>query len=522
MNHRTPAPSTVLEALKQRAKDSPRATAFVVDGERVTHLQLRRRAADLARRLSRIGLRRDDRCVITLSSPLDTIRLCYACHMLAAIPVVVDPVHWEMVRERRLAAIHPAFVIADYPSRRNARVGDRPLEIEFAFLDTVTPSPSSVLTMPGPDDIAYLQFTSGTMGEAKAAQVSHRALAAALDAMQERYGIGPDDITTGRAPLSHSTGLVRYAFGTVWFGAASYLLGPRAGHVAHWLELVAQTRATVTNASDFSFRVATATRLPELPSLASLRIATSGGEIVRASTILEFERKFGLSRIVQPAYGLSEATLIVASAVAGDEIVTDTTGAVSCGTPMPGLEVRIADASGQAVGAGEEGEILVRGAQVFSGYADDYRATDEVLRNGWLHTGDVGVLDAAGRLFPRARRRALIKRAGVAIAPREVEEPIEPLQYVAGVAAVGVLLPDRLTEDIVVVVEATTTDPRELFALATLVDMVVREAVGARPGQVRLVSPGAIPRTAVGKARYLELRQLVLDGRLDAATLYLK
>ena len=513
-------PATVLEALKQRARDTPSAAAFVVDGERVSYLRLRRQAADLARRLSRIGLRRGERCIIALTSPLDTIRLCYACHMLAATPVVLDAGKWTLQRERRIRGAQPAMVIADLPSRRNTPVGTRPLEIAFEFLQHVTPSPSSCLATPAPDEAAYLQFTSGTMGEAKAAVVSHRALVAALEAMQQRYAFTARDVVAARAPLHHSTGLVRYVFGTVWFGNVAHLLGPTAAHVAHWLDLIASTRATITNGPDFAFRVAASARMPDLPRLDSLRMATTGGEVIRGRSIVDFEHRFGLSGIVQPAYGLSEATLVVTSADPGDPLVIDERGTVSCGTAMPGVEVRVVHPDGHDCPPGGEGEIVVRGEQLFDGYFLDPQATGEVMRNGWLHTGDIGTLDAAGRLFPRARARALIKRAGVGIAPREIEEPIEGLDDVAGVAAVGVALPQGLTEAIVVVVETTAERVRDIETLSTLVDITVRDTTGARPAHVVLVRPGTIPRTAIGKVRYLELQEQFIDGRLREATLH--
>ncbi len=440
--------------------------------------------------------------------------------MLAATPLVIDPGQWALQRERRIRASQPAMVIADLPSRLNTPIGTRPLEIAFEFLQHVTPSPSSCLTMPDPSDAAYLQFTSGTMGDAKAAVVSHRALAATLEAMLQRYAFTPRDIVAARAPLHHSTGLVRYAFGTVWFGCVAHLLGPTAAHIAHWIDLVASTRATVTNGPDFTFRVAASTRMPNPPRLDSLRIATTGGEVVRASSIVDFEHRFGLTRVVQPAYGLSEATLIVASADAGDALTTDARGTLSCGAAMPGVELRVVHPDGHPCAPGVEGEILVRSAQLFDGYFLDQQATDQVLRGGWLHTGDIGTLDAAGRLFPRTRARALIKRAGVGIAPREIEEPLECLDHVAGVAAVGVPLPHRLTEDIVVVVETSAHRADDLATLSTLVDFTVRDTTGARPSHVVLVRPGTIPRSGIGKVRYLELRELVAEGGLRAATVH--
>ena len=518
--HMASTQGTVLDALKQRARDTPSAAAFVVDGERVSYSGLRRQAADLARRLSRIGLRRGERCLITLTSPLDTIRLCYACHMLAATPVVIDPWQWTLQRERRIRGSQPALVIADLPSRRNTPVGTRPLEIAFEFLQHVTPSPSSCLTTPAPDDAAYLQFTSTTMGEASAAVVSHRAWSPRSRGCCSVTRSRPGDIVAAHAPLHHSTGLVRYAFGAVWFGCAAHLLGPTAGHVAHWIELLASTRATVTSGPDFTFRVAAATRMPDPPRLDHLRMVTTGGEVFRASSIVDFERRFGLSHIVQPAYGLSEATLIVASADAGDALVTDARGTVSCGTAMPGVELRVVQPDGHDCPPGDEGR--------------DPRAQRAVVRR--VLPGSAGDRPGAARGLAAHRRHRRPRSSRTAVSPhtdasadqarrrghrpsrdRRADRAPRP---VAGVAAVGVSLPHRLTEDIVVIVETPADRADDIATLSTLVDITVRDSTGARPARVVLVRPGAIPRSGIGQARYLDLQEFVVDGRLRAATLH--
>jgi acyl-CoA synthetase (AMP-forming)/AMP-acid ligase II len=245
--------------------------------------------------------------------------------------------------------------------------------------------------------------------------------------------------------------------------------------------------------------------------LSTLRVATNGGETVRASSIDAFERAFGLSGVVQPAYGLAEATLIVTSRRPGDRIVVDETDSVSCGPPLAGLEVRIVADDGRTCAPGCEGEIQVRGAAVFQGYHGDQNQTGAVLRGGWLCTGDLGVLDEHGDLYPRARTRALIKRAGAGLAPREIEECVEKFEDVVSSAAVGVARPERFTEDLVVVVE-THADVRACgAAIVERVTRTILQTIGVAPSQVLVVPPSSIPRATSGKILRLDLERLLVD-----------
>jgi acyl-CoA synthetase (AMP-forming)/AMP-acid ligase II len=146
---------------------------------------------------------------------------------------------------------------------------------------------------------------------------------------------------------------------------------------------------------------------------------------------------------------------------------------------------------------------------VFAGYLNDPASTAAVLSDGWLETGDDGAIDEAGYLYIHGRRRAMIKRAGASIAPREIEEVVDELPGVRRSAAIGIeARADSVTEDVVVIAEvergvaaARRLDLREAIAAA------VRDAVGARPHDVLLVAPNAIPRTASGKIRYGILKQ---------------
>jgi long-chain acyl-CoA synthetase len=233
-----------------------------------------------------------------------------------------------------------------------------------------------------------------------------------------------------------------------------------------------------------------------------MRLATNGGEPVRQSTIEEFEERFGIRSAVMPGYGLAEATLGVTSAVPGEPLVVDPRGNVSCGPVRPCVEVR----AGSDLSA--PGEILVRGESVFAGYFEAPKETEEVLRDGWLHTGDIGYLDDAGRLFVLGRKRVMIKRGGAVVAPRELEEAAQDVKGVRVAAAVG--LPDatNLTETAVVVVEAGREGSD---TLAADVSHAVAAAVGFAPGRVAVLEPRAIPRTENGKIRHDRLRELLLE-----------
>ena len=156
-----------------------------------------------------------------------------------------------------------------------------------------------------------------------------------------------------------------------------------------------------------------------------------------------------------------------------------------------------------------DGEICVRGPQVFPGYFNDDAATAAKLRDGWLHTGDHGRLDDDGCLYVTGRQRAMIKRGGRMIVPGDVEAAAERAPHVQSAAAVGIERASGLgAEDVVVEVEGGIDVARAVS------DQVTAE-IGFAPARVIAVAPGALPRTDNGKIRHGELKQLIQDGQLE-------
>ncbi|HEY3567705.1 MAG TPA: AMP-binding protein [Thermoanaerobaculia bacterium] len=490
---------TLYLILAERAHRSPDALAFSDGSTRLSYGELRREVEALAGGLARLGVGRQDRVALLLPAGLDFIRAFFALQRLAAIPCAFDPSVPAATAVRRASRVRPRLVLT---KAMDAVL--RGVELDAVPRDRTAPP------IPGDgEDVAFLQPTSGTSGEPRAAVVLQRNAIASLRMTREAIGIGPEDVLVSWVPPWHDLGLLRFVLGPVYFGVPCHLVTPAIRTLPLWLQTASEVRATILGAPDFAWRLATRLVDPQGLDLSALRFATNGGEPVRRSTIAAFEERFGVPGALRPGYGLAEATLGVSALRPGEPLRVDDRGNVSCGRPFPGVEVRIAEEPGDGAG-----EILVRGPAVFAGYFEAGEATAETLRGGWLHTGDIGRLDADGHLYVLGRRRALLKRGGAPLAPRELEEAAAGVPGVRIAAAVG-LPPGDLgaTEEIAVAAEA---DPgTEPSRLAGEVAAAVEAALGFAPDRVVVLAPRSIPRTANGKIRHPVLRRELTEGDLE-------
>ncbi|MEA2442975.1 MAG: hypothetical protein QOJ12_267 [Thermoleophilales bacterium] len=490
----TGEPGTLRDALIGRARADPGRLAYDDGARQITYGGLAANAGEQAARLAAMGVAPGDRVALEMSAGIPFAEAFWALQLLGATPCAFNPTAPAETLERRARLVRPRVVLTD------------------TWLDDA-PAPSGAPPDPqlAPADIALLQATSGTSGDPRAAMIRHRNVLAFLRASAQQGHVTRDDVLVSWVPPWHDLGLIRFVIGCVYHGAPCHIVKPAVSTIPEWLATVSRTRGTVTGAPDFCYYLATRMVDPAAVDLSSLRFATNGGEPVRSSTVEEFERRFGLSGSVLPGYGLAEATLGVTTQLPGSALVVDDRGNVSCGTPLPGLEVRV---DGDAAGPGE---IMVRGDFVFAGYFDSIDETYASLRDGWLHTGDIGYLDAEGRLYVLGRERAMIKRGGVVVAPRELEEAAQEVDGVRLAAAVSAPAPEAVTEMITVVVEADRADAQHADDLCSAVSRAIVARLGFAAGQVVVVPPRTVPRTANGKVRHDRVRALLLDGFIDSA-----
>jgi acyl-CoA synthetase (AMP-forming)/AMP-acid ligase II len=480
-----PSSPTIATLLARRARELPDALAFTFGSESLTFRQLADDAERLGGILRHDGIEAGDRVALVLPAGLDLVRLFYAIQRIGAAPCIFDPHVPAPTTEHRVAGIRPRCMLTDVPGAGRSAVPLPPLAGD-------------------PNAVAFLQQTSGTSGEPLAAVILQRHVLASLDAIQDRIDPSAGDVLAGWVPPWHDLGLLRFVIDPVAFGLPCHLVRPAVKTIPEWFAVMSRVRATITGAPDFAWQLASRLVDPATVDLRALRWATNGGEPVRASTIEAFESRFGLQDVICPGYGLAEATLGVSTTRGGDGLRVDDRGNVSCGKPLKGVEVRI-----------DEGEILVRGPAVFDGYFDAEEATGRALRQGWLHTGDTGALDDDGHLYVLGRRRAMIKRGGMTLAPRELEEAAQTVAGVRLAAAVGV--PATLTEEIVVVVEVEREAEPGAGDVERAVATAVEQAIGFPPDRVLVQGPRTIARTSNGKIRHAVLRDQLSASRLRSS-----
>ncbi len=475
------------DALLAGADQDASRLAFAHGDTRVSLGELTERAASRAAALHGMGVRPRDRVAMEMAAGIPFVEVFWALQLLGAVPCAFNPHAPATTLTQRIARINPASVITDA------------IAAEMAHCHTTVPDPE--LT---PDDLAFLQLTSGTSGEPRASMIRHRNIEACL---RQTEGIGymtAGDVLVGWVPPWHDLGLVRFVIEPVCRRLECHIVPPAVSTIGRWLATISEVGASWTAGPDFAYRLAARMVDPGAVDLSTLRIALSGGEPVRASTIEQFEQRFGTPGVIRPGYGLGEATLGVATTLPGEAVRQDARGNVSCGRPLPGVEVR----AGASLDA--PAEIRVRGDAVFAGYLDAPEDTARALRDGWLHTGDSGYLDEQNRLFVLGRRSGMIKRAGALIAPRELEEAAQRVAGVRIAAAASVPSARREGQDtIVVAVETGGADGPTDQAMAAAVSREIEAALGFAPGRVAVLAPRTIPRTENGKVRHEALAELL-------------
>jgi acyl-CoA synthetase (AMP-forming)/AMP-acid ligase II len=512
-----------LEILAHHARKSPDRVVYSFLDEDTTYGELWNSIEAFAGGLLERGLSRGDRVVMAQPNGPGFFTAFYGAQRAGAIAVPVAP-ESGVARVADLASLcdAAAVVVADDLDHKAMEIvadlvgGARSL---FTVSEGVAAQPAPPVEIRA-DDIALLQYTSGSTGDPKGVQLTHTGLITNMGQMIVGMGITEDDIFVSWLPAHHDMGLILMTMVPMALTARMILMPTSVRSIRRWLQTIADHHATFTAAPDFAYRLSL--RFigdPNDLDLSTLRVALNAAEPVRVGTVKAFEETFGLSNVMCPAYGLAEATVGVSMWGPGKTILADEKGCVSIGRPFPEVEVRIETEDGIAA-PGETGEIIVQSPANTRGYWDNPEATDNLLTtDGAIRTGDLGYLDADGNLFMVSRLKNIIIQAGRNIAPREVEEAVEVYDYIRRAAAVGIDRGSAEGEQMYVFVEPMAErarDPSSYQDLVVDVVTAVRDRLGMRPGRVYLLKPRSIPMTANGKLRYPALRDAYTDGTLRA------
>ncbi len=501
------AARTLPGLLNALADSAPEREFLVYRDERWTYGAFRDETARLAAGLHAHGIRRGDNVGLLMGNCPEWLAVMFAALSLGARVVAINT--WFRTRELRhvfakadieLLVAADRYLGQDYPALLREAGAFRKVETVAILGDTPPDAlPFAALRRepgafpgPEPDDVAQVLFTSGTTAMPKGAQLTHRGIVENMRAIGERMRLGPQD-------------RVWLAINLFWSFAAANALGAALTHGAtivlqHAFEpgeamaLIERERCSVfyglPNMAHAMWEH------PDRPTrdLSSLRTGLSIGTPGEMALI----ERLGVRRILQ-VYGLTEAYGNSAVCDYEDPVETRHT---TCGRPLPGQEFRLVDPETGLDGG--RGEIWLRGRNMPGYYNDPERDAEIFTADGWMKTGDLAAWDEGGRLLFQGRLKEMLKSGGINIAPREIEVFLQDQPGVAEAYVVGV--PDTVKGEVpvaVVVAEPGASPDADGLRRACRTELAAYKT----PRRIEIVARAALPVTATGKVRKLELAE---------------
>lgn len=469
-------------ALVQRAAQIPDKAAVVFEGSTWTYARLLQEARAYATGLAAAGFRQGDRLGLMIATRPEFIALQYATFILGGTITPMNVHYMGHEIEHALTSCDVQFLVLDdafaqrlkpgfeqrCPALRRIFVFGEPLASPLAG-DASTlradPAKAPPAADMAPEDTALMLYTSATTGKAKGVMLSVANLEFNHDASPASLYLASDDVLLCALPLYNTFGLNQCINATIYLGATLVLL-PRFEPLVV-LQTVERYRCTFFPAVPTMLQ-----RVLDHPQaadfdLTSLRRFCVGAAPVPGPLLVRLRQRIAPDAIVIHGYGLTESTALVTTI----QVVLDETGQVrhakSIGRPLDGIAVKILDDEGHEAPVNTVGEICIQGACVMKGYYNAPEANAQALRNGWLHTGDLGTMDADGLFSIVDRKKDLIIRGGQNIYPVDIEEVLYHHPAVAE-AAVVASPDDRMGEvprAFVALKPGEQIGPEELMAL---------------------------------------------------------
>lgn len=553
---------TLIDALAfHREKHGDRTHVHLIGSKgdvwAMTYEELWQGAQEIATGLAELDLPRGSAVAIMLPTGEDFLQVFLGIQLAGCVPTpIYPPVRRAEIEDhlRRQAGILANAQVPVLITTPEASLFGRLIRAQVVSVREVVtvaalrrPVKAQFRPQLSGDDLALLQYTSGSTGDPKGVMLTHANLLANIRALGERMEVTPNDVIVSWLPLYHDMGLIGTWLGSLYYAAAFVVMAPMSflARPQRWLWAIDRFGGTISAAPNFAYEFAL-TKVPDDSiaglDLSSWRMAGNGAEKVSASTIERFAERYGAygfrREAMIPMYGLAECTVGVTTGLPGrppridrvkrDELlnwgkatpVADTaspqTEIVSCGIPIPGHEVRVVDSAGRELGDRQEGRIQFRGPSATQGYLNAPEKTAELFQGDWLDSGDRGYM-VEGELYVTGRIKDIVIRAGANLYPDEIEEAVGNLDRIrkGQVAVFASDDPSTGSERLIVLAETRIKDAKKREELQDRVFSLVNDLTGYPPDEVVLAPPGAVVKTPNGKIRRAACRQLYETGRLN-------
>jgi len=563
--------TTLTAALLGVADDEARGYSHLTSekepARQVSYAALYRRARRFAAALQGLGVQRGDRVGLILPDSAEFIDGIYGAMLAGAIAVPIYPPMnlgqfdaylgntTHILRQAGCTVIITDAKVRPILGKLLTSVPRvRTIETYAGAIKGVTESAAPTEVDVRPDDVAFLQFTSGSTSRPKGVTLTHANLMAniaAIGGAQGGLGITGEAYGVSWLPLYHDMGLIGFVFtpvvhrakGVRFISPLMFLKRP-----AVWLRQISECRGSITFAPNFAYGLCT-TRVKEAEltgvDLSSLVVAGCGAEPIQVATLRAFADRYApygfRSTAFLPCYGMAEHSLAITFIDLHADLTADRIDAaslaqktaaparegepavevVNCGRPFAGHGLRVVDPAGQPLPDREVGQIQLQGPSVMQGYWNDPERTAEALRGGWLATGDLGYT-VDGELFVCGRIKDLIIVHGRNYYPQDIEWQASQVEGVrrGNVIAFGVQPHGEDREHVVVAAEVRQLpeDPAEQDVLRGKISAEVLAGLSLRVDVVLLLPPGALPKTSSGKLQRSKAAELFVSGELGKGT----
>jgi acyl carrier protein len=526
------------------------------DGEVISYKQLKDAAVRVAGGLQQRGLQPAEPVVLMLPSSADYFYSFIGILLAGGIPVPIYPparlsqLEDHLHRHVRILTNCLASTFITVPEAKGiahllkSQVPNLKHIVTVADLKSSTAiSTSPVLTT---DDIAFIQYTSGSTGNPKGVVLTHANLLANIRAMGRVVNAGPKDVFVSWLPLYHDMGLIGAWLGSLYHAALFVPMPPLSflARPERWLWAIHHYHGTLSASPNFGYEYCIR-RLSDEDlaglDLSSWRAAFNGAEPVSPETLSNFSQRFKAygftEKAMMPVYGLAESTVgltfpplnrgpVIDRIERSTFMQTGTANSardddehalrfVSSGPPLAHHQVRVVDQAGHELPERREGRLEFQGPSSTSGYYRDSEKTQTLFDEEWLDTGDLAYI-ANGELFVTGRIKDIFIRAGRNIYPHELEEAVGNIAGIrAGrVAAFGSEDKHSKTERLIVIAETRSTDNNELEKLHKEINTLAIDLIGSPPDEVVLAPPGTVLKTSSGKIRRSASRDLFEKGEI--------
>ncbi|MBU0481446.1 MAG: AMP-binding protein [Proteobacteria bacterium] len=530
------------------------------DGEVLTYGELYRGALKVAAGLQQAGLEFGESVLIMLPTGQEYFCSFFGILLAGGIPAPVYPpgrakqIEEHLLRHSAIAANCGARIMIVMPEARQfAQLMQHGVGTLKTFLtvNELADLGGSEVVEPvvASGDTAFLQYTSGSTGMPKGVILSHANLLANIRVMGSVVGVSGNDVFVSWLPLYHDMGLIGAWLGSLYFGCRLVIMSPLSfiSRPVRWFRAINRYGGTLSAAPNFAYELCQR-RIEEKDlkdiDLSSWRCAFNGAEAVSPTIINRFVKRFAgcgfRAESMMPVYGLAESSVGLAFpplergvvidrisrkdlmekglAVAGEQEGDDTLEVVSCGLPLPGHQIRVADQKGRELPERRVGSIQFTGPSTTSGYFRNPEASARLFQDQWLDSGDKGYI-AAGELYVTGRSKDIIIRGGRNIYPVELEEAVGGIDGIraGNVAVFGSADKEDATERLIVLAETRVRNPEKLAGLRTGINAAVSDLVGIPPDDIVFAPPNTVLKTSSGKVRRAASRELYEMGMIGKA-----